>query len=725
MPTFTLTEGNDTFPGPGDDNSGDDNINALGGNDSVGAGDGNDAVVSGAGDDIALGELGDDLLNGDAGNDTLFGGDGDDAVFGGADDDTAYGGAGADDLQGGIGNDELRGDGGQDSLFGNDGFDLLYGGRGADFLDSGNGDDSLYGGGGGDFLSLLGGLDRGYGGTGDDTFSLANTATGIANGGADFDTILANISTNLALYTISNVERLLIDNGIPSIVNCYANAAQFQAFDQIRDTWALTDVSWFGVLDGGFVDFGARVTKAMKLRIELNSAAGNTIVAGRNDDVIVGNSGDDELYGGKGVDSINAGAGDDTIDGGEGADTMNGGTGFNIVYFDDAGDTYTSGSGDDEARTDLAVFNTPSFIQTIVFIGSGDWTCTGNNGFGDSGFNTIIAGSGNDTLFGGLNNVFNGDDLLFGGNGDDRIFGGDGNDTLDGGAGADTYDGGRGDDTFIVKHAGDAVVELALGGVDSVLASITHILSAEVERLTLTGGNNRDGTGNASNNTITGNSGDNVLSGEGGNDLLVGGGGLDTLAGGLGDDTYDVIATDSVVEAASAGTDLVRAGVDWTLADNVENLILIGAGDLDGTGNASNNTITGTDGDNVLAGGAGNDVLFGGLGVDTLDGGVNNDIFRFDSTTWSGTTAATRDQIANWNAGDNIWVNAIDANETVVGNQDFVLDTNGDFATGEIEQVVTGGSNLLLRFNTDADAAAEMTVLVIGVTSLGGFDFTL
>lgn len=45
--------------------------------------------------------------------------------------------------------------------------------------------------------------------------------------------------------------------------------------------------------------------------------------------------------------------------------------------------------------------------------------------------------------------------------------------------------------------------------------------------------------------------------------------------------------------------------------------VLTGTGNLDATGNSSNNTITGTAGNNVLDGGAGTDTLIGGAGNDT------------------------------------------------------------------------------------------------------------
>ena len=122
------------------------------------------------------------------------------------------------------------------------------------------------------------------------------------------------------------------------------------------------------------------------------------------------------------------------------------------------------------------------------------------------------------------------------------------------------------------------------------------------------------GTGNA--DTLAGDAGDNTLKGLGGDDWLDGKAGADLLIGGLGNDTYVVGYLDEVQEAAGGGTDWVYAQVSHVLANNVENLLLIGTARYGG-GNATDNLLIGNGHNNQLNGHAGADTMRGGAGDDT------------------------------------------------------------------------------------------------------------
>ena len=185
-----------------------------------------------------------------------------------------------------------------------------------------------------------------------------------------------------------------------------------------------------------------------------------------------------------------------------------------------------------------------------------------------------------------------------------------------------TGDTNNAHDVFI-KSLGPA------GGIDTVNASVSYSLGANVENLSLIGTANLNGTGNDLNNKLLGNDGDNILTAGAGDDVLDGGLGNNTLIGGSGDDIYTVSTPDTIIEAINGGTDYVQAASTYTLSANVEVLSLTGSANINGTGNELNNLIVGNYGNNLLTGGAGNDTLFGSsnTGADTFVGGTGDDTY--------------------------------------------------------------------------------------------------
>ncbi|UOO78289.1 calcium-binding protein [Neisseria sp. Dent CA1/247] len=146
--------------------------------------------------------------------------------------------------------------------------------------------------------------------------------------------------------------------------------------------------------------------------------------------------------------------------------------------------------------------------------------------------------------------------------------------------------------------------------------------------------------GGPNGDTLYGNEGNDRLFGQDGNDYLNGGSGNDIMRGGQGNDVYLVEQKgDQVIELKGEGLDTVRTYIDYELPANVENLILMGNANLNGTGNELNNEIIGNGahnrlsglaGDDRLIGKGGSDVLDGGFGNDYLDGGSGNDTYVFN-----------------------------------------------------------------------------------------------
>ena len=249
--------------------------------------------------------------------------------------------------------------------------------------------------------------------------------------------------------------------------------------------------------------------------------------------------------------------------------------------------------------------------------------------YGNAADNVLTGNDGNDILFG-----YDGNDTLIGGAGINVLVGGIGNDTLDGRGGQNELIGGAGNDIYIVSNRTDSIVEYLGEGTDEVRTTQSvYDLKGNIENLTFTdNGAHGAGIGNTLDNVLTGGTGADELFGREGNYTLRGGtGAANLLLGQEGDDTYIVDAVgDSVIEFFNQGNDTVRTSLNnFTLRDNVENLIYTGTGSFLGIGSSGNDTITGGAGADFLSGLDGNDILFGGNGKDELLGSTGADQFRY------------------------------------------------------------------------------------------------
>ncbi len=217
-----------------------------------------------------------------------------------------------------------------------------------------------------------------------------------------------------------------------------------------------------------------------------------------------------------------------------------------------------------------------------------------------------------------------------------------GNDKLIGGSGADKMKGGAGNDTYYVDNKKDVVNENGGTGNDTVRASISFDLGngkrvkGKVEKLTLTGSADIDGTGNKLDNVIKGNSGDNRLSG---------GKGKDKLDGGAGIDTADYSEKSGSIKVTLDGSSYVKVKVNGSTEDKIKKIenVIGGSGDDTFHGDAKNNTFTGNGGHNTFTGGAGKDTFIGGAEDDDAryyeEGGVGAIIVNLSDVTHDGVAA--------------------------------------------------------------------------------------
>ena len=319
---------------------------------------------------------------------------------------------------------------------------------------------------------------------------------------------------------------------------------------------------------GGIDSVKSTITYTLTSDVEkliLNGTAaingtGNTLA-----NTLTGNAAANSLVGLAGNDTLIGGNGNDTLNGGAGVDSLTGGANDDAYFVDNAADKAVEVAGGGTDRVNASVSYVLGVeVETLTLTGTAVINGTGNvanNAMtGNTAANSMNAGVGNDTLNGGAGN--------------DTLNGGNGNDSLNGGTGVDSMVGGANNDLYVVDIAGDKLVELAGGGIDSVNASVIFTLAAEVENLTLTGTAVINGTGNGLSNKLTGNVAHNVMNGMAGDDTLVSGAGNDRLAGGTGNDTF-------VFNAASSGT--------MTTIDDFSGLNRVGVADvldISGSGDA-------------------------------------------------------------------------------------------------------------------------------------------
>ncbi|HEY5723230.1 MAG TPA: type I secretion C-terminal target domain-containing protein [Allosphingosinicella sp.] len=566
----------------------------------------------------------------------------------------------------------FNGSGVPDSLVGTMGNDTLRGMGANDVLDGAGGIDTLLGGDGNDLLDGGNGADAMTGGLGHDTYAVDNVGDMIAEAaGGGNDSVQASVSytlgANLEYLTLTGTGAI---NGTGNALNNILNGndaanllngglgADFMAGGLGDDVY---------VVDSG----GDRVTEAAgggndTVRSGISYRLGTEV-----DNLVLTGAAALAGFGNDLANVITGNAAANILDGGFGADTMQGGLGNDTYIVDNIADVATDTGGVDTVQSSVTFFLHAS-IDNLILTGADSI-----NGYGNDLWNVMTGNSAANTLDGG-----------------------NGNDVLNGGLGADILIGGAGHDTYYVDNVGDQVIDTG-GGNDHVHSPIDHVLGADLEYLTLTGTTNINGTGNGLNNLLYGNAGNNVIDG---------GLGADFMVGGNGDDVYYVEnGSDQITEHLNQGNDTVMSSVHHALRGNIENLTLIGTNAVSATGNELANVIIGNSASNVIS---------GGLGADTLSGGGGNDIYQYRFVTES--TAASKDQINAFNAGDRINLSILDANTGTSANNDaftFIGSNAFGNVAGELRATETGGV-WTIEADVNGDGLADLT---IGLTTEGGY----
>lgn len=715
-----------------------------------------------------LAEIQRQMMVGSSGNDYLFGfrsaedfidgGTGNDYIFATEYDETILGGSGNDEIYAGAGSDRLNGGSGSDLLIGGDGDDIYEFGRGSgiDFIS--NGSQDLY------------------------DFDVVELGAGIA----PQDIAIARAGDALILDIIGTGDRLVVlghfsdsehwSHGGPIGMIRFSDGTSWDASSILEN---LGDE-----LDPVHVSFNQKrysdMPDADSYLIDNNQ---NSRMEGSYDKSTYfdSSSGDDLMVGGIASDRyvFGSGYGADTISDDGGSDRIEltqeiGSDQISIGRVRDDLVLLISGKGDFLTVQNFFV-NTDREIESVRFSDGTVWSSTylaanaillDSSLVGDELDNVLIGGIGHDTLMG-----LDGGDLLYGGIGDDVLIGG---------TGADTMCGGLGSDTYYVDDVNDVIVDDEQPAaywktdINSVYANVSYTLGNNIQDLVLVGSDSINGTGNGWANRISGNDASNVIDGSGGddtlqglggddiviggdgNDILDGGIGADIMEGGYGNDVYyvDDVGDQVIGEEPSYGDsseaqfasssnedyqeswfgDTVVSAINYTLGDNLENLVLAGTA-LIGTGNEVSNELRGNELDNVLNGGAGDDyidgrsggdILNGGDGSDSLKGGSGNDrLVGGDGNDFYYFSAGDGDDIIDnadaW-GNDELFVSGASWDEVQFSRQgeNLVLSMSGDLGSLTFTDWYADASNrvdYLYDSNWNTLSADEVDALVAGGAS--------
>lgn len=258
-----------------------------------------------------------------------------------------------------------------------------------------------------------------------------------------------------------------------------------------------------------------------------------------------------------------------------------------------------------------------------------------------------------------------------------------------------------------------------IDGVNVDIEGIEHAVGGDAGDRLLGSAAPNDLHGMRGNDVLNGKQGDDRLFGNSGDDWLMeyDARGRDAFFGGEGIDTFRFGAS---LKNRAVTIDLAegRVAIDGETRDRLDGIEnAVGSVSADTLrGDAGANLLRGEGGGDLLRGGDGADTLEGGAGADTLEGGAGADRFVFQGAAeliWGGTdiivpvargvSESAAFEGAGEAGGDVIDLSAIDANETLAGDQAFRVDWSKE--AGSMLCFAAKGLSRLRAFTDDRKGA--------------------
>ncbi len=632
-----------------------------------------------------------------AGFERAIGGSSHDKIIGSSVSNFLKGNTGNDTIEAGWGNDTVDGDGGNDlfTAIHDDGSDSYDGDAGIDTLSyQGSGTTAITA-----YLTHMNGLNPApyisrYSASGyhsDTIVSIEKLVGSDSNAdwidtGSDNDGVVINLNNGRISGVTGQVTHVL------GFENVWAGSGHDiitgNAFANTLKGWSGNDaITGLGGNDELWGESGNDTLRG--------GLGDDTLFGGASNDVLIGNEGDDVMDGGLGNDTFYkyANNGSDEINGGDNIDTVIYQSSWDSIMFD-AVQNIVLFNGDIDTLINIEkiygthaygdVFNAGN-ATTDIYYNMSNYQVTGLDIMEARYFDEVIAGSGNDTIYGNY-----GDNTISGGAGSDYLYGDEGDDyfyEVPGEVGTDTINGGNGIDTIDYSDSlnhdiyyDTAAGQIHQGGQVDVISNIEVIYASNrafdqlyaanetddvvihLKNRTLQIGANPQmrvwgfeiANGGTGNDYIVGNDGANTLTGGSGNDYRGGLGGNDDLTGGIGDDTLNGGTGNDILEGGvgndvyeffeNFGIDTIYEGGGFDRLDFSALFSSVTVNLASGTATAGTNSVTnfgtniedvwggsgadrltGSNVANEIRGGGGNDSIVAADGDDSLYGGTGND----------------------------------------------------------------------------------------------------